>query len=63
MNLHVCERAAPPPALRNVDFVANTSILDQISLVPKADRTRALPDFAFGSLINTVGMDGSGLVA
>ena len=47
-NLCVRDRAAPPR--RNVDFVANTSILDQIALVPKTDRTGAPSNFAFAPL-------------
>lgn len=46
----------------NVDFVANISILDQITLVPKTDRTWTLSDFAFGSQL-TLLYDGKGLVA
>jgi hypothetical protein len=46
INIHGRERAAPPR--RNIDFVARTSVLDQIALVPKTDRTGAPSYFAFG---------------
>jgi hypothetical protein len=60
-NIQARERAAPPR--RNVDFVARTSILDQIrlALVPKTDRTGALSDFAFGSSLALMIWIGGGL--
>ena len=54
------ERAAPPHRLGNVDFVAYTSILEQVTLVLKTDRTGALPKFAFGSPLILLAWMGEG---
>ena len=40
----------------NIEFVAHTSILDQIALVPKTDHTGAPSDFTLWPPINTVSM-------
>jgi hypothetical protein len=59
INIHARERAAPPR--RNVAFVARTSVLDQIALVPKTDRTGAPSVFAFGSPLTLLVWIGGGL--